>query len=199
MRLVSVKTTTLHMTLRELKNTLGECADDDTLDLAILERDMIRENVQMLEYLVKQLTDPDEGLVKLYGDKVLKGVSAKYAQLVWVVSPVPTTVQQAYLEFDAIRFGSNDRRITSVPDGQGGFISIEQALAMVARVPPPERGAEVWVAIRTHRRYRYHQERGSDHRGSRRQDQSLRWHVYPRQSAYHGGARRSRTAPRADP
>lgn len=128
MQLVSVKTTTLHITLRELKNTLGECADDDTLDLAILERDMIRENVQMLEYLVKQLTDPDEGLVKLYGDKVLKGVSARYAQLVWVVSAVPTTVQQAYLEFDAIRFGSNDRRITSVPDGQGGVISIEQAL-----------------------------------------------------------------------
>ncbi len=77
------------MTLRELKNTLGECADDDTLDLAILERDMIRENVQMLEYLVKQLTDPDEGLVKLYGDKVLKGVSAKYAQLVWVAARSP--------------------------------------------------------------------------------------------------------------
>jgi hypothetical protein len=129
MQRVTVLTETVGLTFDQLKTKLGESADDDALDLAILKRDLINENVDMLGILVDQLTsDEDDGLIGLYREKVLNGVSAKYAQLIWVVSAVPTTVQQAYSEFDAIRFGSNDRRITLVPPTGDDQISIEQAL-----------------------------------------------------------------------
>lgn len=129
MQRVTVLTETVDLTFDQLKTKLGESADDDALDLAILKRDLIKENMDMLGILVDQLTsDEDDGLVALYREKVLNGVSAKYAQLIWVVSAVPTTVQQAYSEFDAIRFGSNDRRITLVPPTGDDQISIEQAL-----------------------------------------------------------------------
>jgi uncharacterized protein YutE (UPF0331/DUF86 family) len=125
---VHVLTSTLIDIQNDLIAKLGGRADEDALDLEILKRDMIEENKEMLVNLVDQLTSARNGLVAPYDKNVLNGVSATYAQLIWVVSAVPTTVQQAYLEFDAIRFGSNDRRITSVKDAGNRDISIEQAL-----------------------------------------------------------------------
>ena len=119
--------------LQELETKLGlgpQPEEDDTLDLAILKDELIRENAKMLELLITQLTSD---LVTLYSNKVLTGVSIRYAQLVWVVRAIPMTIQQIYQEFDAIRFDSNDRRIeiVQIPPTKGvpgGPISIEQAL-----------------------------------------------------------------------